>query len=60
VLKRLSIAGKRFEVWAEVEAAIAAGTQYWNKHRKPYKWECGGDTSDIYGWWSGLVGWSRC
>jgi DDE superfamily endonuclease len=37
-LKSLALAGRRFENWGEVEAAIGAGTGYWNQHRHGYKW----------------------
>jgi transposase len=37
-LRSLALKGKRFETWAEIEAAIAAATAYWNAHRHPYVW----------------------
>jgi transposase len=38
VLRSLALKGKRFETWAEVCAAVAAGTHYWNAHRHPFVW----------------------
>jgi transposase len=38
VLRSLALKGRRFESWDEVRAAVAAGTQYWNKHRHPFVW----------------------
>jgi transposase len=37
-LRSLALKGKRFETWAEIEAAIAAATAYWNAHRHPFVW----------------------
>jgi transposase len=38
ILRSLALKGRRFETWAEVCAAVAAGTVYWNKHRHPFVW----------------------
>jgi len=38
ILRSLALKGRRFETWAEVCAAIAAATDYWNKHRHPFLW----------------------
>lgn len=38
VLRSLALKGRRFESWDEVCAAVAAATQYWNKHRHPFVW----------------------
>jgi transposase len=38
ILRSLALKGRRFETWAEVAAAIAAATAYWNKHRHPFVW----------------------
>jgi len=35
-LKSLALKGRRFEMWAEVEAAVHAATAYWNAHRHPF------------------------
>src|SRR5215218_1865960 len=35
VLRSLALKGRRFDSWAEVAAAVAAATQYWNAHRHP-------------------------
>ena len=37
-LRSLALKGKRFETWAEIEAAVAAATRYWNAHRHPFVW----------------------
>jgi DDE superfamily endonuclease len=38
ILRSLALKGRRFETWAEVCAAVAAGTAYWNNHRHPFVW----------------------
>jgi hypothetical protein len=38
VLRSLALKGRRFENWDEICAAIAAATNYWNRHRHPFKW----------------------
>ena len=38
VLRSLALAGRRFETWDEVTAAIAQATAYWNAHRHPFHW----------------------
>ena len=38
VLRSLALKGRRFESWAEVGAAVAAATSYWNRHRHPFVW----------------------
>ena len=38
VLRSLALKGRRFESWAEVCAAVGAGTRYWNAHRHPFVW----------------------
>jgi transposase len=38
ILRSLALKGRRFETWAEVCAAIAAATAYWNNHRHPFVW----------------------
>ncbi len=37
-LRSLALKGRRFDTWAEVSAAVAAATQYWNRHRHPFVW----------------------
>jgi transposase len=37
-LRSLALAGRRFETWVEVEAAIAAAMRYWNQVKHPYVW----------------------
>lgn len=37
-LRSLALQGRRFETWPEVEAALNAGTAYWNEHKHPYIW----------------------
>lgn len=38
ILRSLALKGRRFETWAEIEAAVAAATAYWNRHRHPFVW----------------------
>ncbi len=38
VLRSLALEGRRFEAWAEIEAAVARATTYWNEHRHPFVW----------------------
>jgi hypothetical protein len=37
-LRSLALKGRRFENWEEICAAIAAATNYWNRHRHPFHW----------------------
>jgi transposase len=37
-LRSLALKGRRFETWPEVEAALRAGTAYWNQHKHPFIW----------------------
>jgi hypothetical protein len=37
-LRSLALKGRRFETWAEIEAAVVKATQYWNAHKHPYVW----------------------
>jgi transposase len=37
-LKSLALAGRRFEIWEEVETAIERARDYWNEHCHPYVW----------------------
>jgi transposase len=38
VLRSLALKGRRFATRADVDAAIAAATVYWNAHRHPFVW----------------------
>jgi hypothetical protein len=38
ILRSLALKGRRFDAWAEIEAAIARATAYWNAHRRPFIW----------------------
>jgi transposase len=38
VLRSLSLKGRRFETWAEIEQAIRRATEYWNAHKHPFVW----------------------
>jgi DDE superfamily endonuclease len=38
VLRSLALKGRRFEAWAEIEAAVERATAYWNEHRHPFVW----------------------
>src|ERR687883_1025533 len=38
VLRSLALAGRRFESWDEICAAIDEATAYWNKRRHPFTW----------------------
>jgi hypothetical protein len=38
VLRSLALKGRRFDAWAEIEAAVARATVYWNEHRHPFVW----------------------
>ena len=38
VLRSLALKGRRFEGWDDLCAALAAGTDYWNRHRHPFVW----------------------
>jgi len=37
-LKSMALKGRRFEMWAEVEAAVHTATAYGNAHRHPFVW----------------------
>ena len=37
-LRSLALAGKRFDTWDELAAAVDEATTYWNAHRHPYVW----------------------
>ena len=38
-LKSLALKGRKFEMQAELEAALWEGLEYWNRHRYPYQWK---------------------
>jgi transposase len=38
VLRSLALKGRRFETWEQVTQAVAAATEYWNRHRHPFVW----------------------
>src|SRR5215831_20009647 len=38
VLRSLALKGRPFRTWAEVCAAVATATAYWNQHRHPFVW----------------------
>ena len=38
MLRSLALKGRRFEAWAEIEAAVERATAYWNEHRHPFVW----------------------
>ncbi len=38
VLRSLALKGRRFETWAEIEAAVEHATTYWNAHKHPFVW----------------------
>jgi hypothetical protein len=38
ILRSLALAGRRFETWPEIVAAVEAATAYWNTHRHPFRW----------------------
>ena len=38
VLRSPALKGGRFDAWAEIEAAVARATVYWNEHRHPFVW----------------------
>ena len=38
ILRSLALKGRRFETWAQIEAAVSAATAYWNAHRHPFVW----------------------
>jgi DDE superfamily endonuclease len=38
ILRSLALAGRRFETWPEIVAAVEAATAYWNAHRHPFLW----------------------
>lgn len=37
-LKNLALKGRRFETVEELEAALLSALDYWNRHRRPYRW----------------------
>jgi len=38
VLRSLALKGRRFEGWAEIEAAVERAAAYWNQHKHPFVW----------------------
>ena len=38
VLRSLALAGRRFESWEEIAAAVERATAYWNARRHPFVW----------------------
>ncbi len=38
ILRSLALKGRSFANWAEICAAVAAATAYWNAHRHPFVW----------------------
>jgi hypothetical protein len=40
ILRSLALAGRRFETWLDLVAAIeaATATAYWNAHKHPFRW----------------------
>jgi hypothetical protein len=38
ILRSLALAGRRFETWPDIVAAVEAATAYWNTHRHPFLW----------------------
>ena len=38
ILRSLALAGRRFETWPDIVAAVEAATAYWNAHRHPFLW----------------------
>lgn len=38
VLRSLALKGRRFDAWAEIEAAVDRATAYWNVHKHPFVW----------------------
>ncbi len=38
VVRSLALKGRRFATWADLCAAVAAATRYWNAHRHPFVW----------------------
>jgi hypothetical protein len=38
ILRSLALAGRRFESWPEIVAAVEAATAYWNAHKHPFLW----------------------
>lgn len=38
ILRSLALKGRRFETWQDICAAIEAATNYWNRHRHPFRW----------------------
>jgi hypothetical protein len=38
ILRSLALAGRRFENWQDIVAAVEAATAYWNAHRHPFRW----------------------
>lgn len=38
ILRSLALAGRRFETWPDIVAAVEAATAYWNTHRHPFRW----------------------
>ena len=46
VLRSLALKGRRFEAWAEIEAAVERATAYWNEHSIPSSGAGGGATAN--------------
>ncbi len=38
VLRSLALKGRRFDMWPEIEQAVAKATLYWNAHKHPFIW----------------------
>jgi hypothetical protein len=38
MLRSLALAGRRFETWPEIVAAVEAATGDWNAHTHPFVW----------------------
>jgi hypothetical protein len=38
ILRSLALKGRRFEIWAQIEAAVRRATEYWNEHKHPFVW----------------------
>lgn len=37
-LRNLALKGRRFETVEELEGALISALDYWNRHRRPYRW----------------------
>jgi transposase len=38
VLRSLALKGRRFETWDEVTQSVEQATEYWNRHKHPFRW----------------------